>query len=58
MDEENKSGLTPEEPENAPSSYTPASRGKRIVAWIGVIVMVALVIAYSYSIATGSFLWW
>ena len=58
MDEENKSGLTPEEPENAPPPYTPASRGKRIVAWIGVIVMVALVIAYSYSIATGSFLWW
>ena len=56
MDEENKPGLTPEE--DAPPSYTPASRGKRIVAWIGVIVMVILVIVYSYSIATGSFLWW
>ena len=58
MDEENKSGLTPEETENTPPSYTPASRSKRIVAWIGVIVMVILVIVYSYSIATGSFLWW
>ena len=56
MDEENKSDLTPEE--NKTPTYTPASRGKRIAAWIAVVIMVALVIAYSYSIATGSFLWW
>jgi hypothetical protein len=39
-------------------TYVPASKGKRIAAWIGVIFMVALVLIYSYSLATGAFLLW
>lgn len=61
MDEEKKDSLTPEnqddqEPKKEP--YIPASRGKRIAAWIGVILMVFLVIMYTYSIATGEILKW
>lgn len=61
MDEEKKDSLTPEpqeaqEPKKEP--YVPASKGKRIAAWIGVILMVALVLLYSYSIATGAILKW
>ena len=34
------------------------SVGKRILAWIGVFLMIFLVIMYTYSIATGKiFLW-
>ena len=55
MDEEKKNELTGEE-EKEP--FVPASRGKRIAAWIAVVLMVFLVIIYSYSIATGSFLNW
>lgn len=53
MDEEKKEDQTGEKP-----SYTPATRKKRIIAWIGVAFMVFLVIMYSYSIATGAFLTW
>ena len=58
MSEENKDGLTPEGQEQPKKPYTPASRGKRIAAWIGVILMIGLVIMYSYSIATGAILQW
>lgn len=55
MEEEKKDGLP--ESEDKPS-YTPAPRKKRVIAWLGVIFMVLLVLAYSYSIATGAFLNW
>lgn len=55
MDEEKKEEQTPEQ---GKPSYTPASKSKRIAAWIGVVFMVLLVILYSYSIATGAFLNW
>ena len=54
MEEEKKDEQTPEQEE----PYTPASKRKRVAAWAGVIFMVLLVILYSYSIATGSFLNW
>ena len=60
MDEEKKDFLSPdqntEEPQKEP--YIPATRKKRIIAWIGVILMVILVIMYTYSIATGEILNW
>ena len=56
MDEE-KNTQSAEQEEKKPS-YTPASRGTRIAAWIGVAAMVVLVLLYSYSIATGAFLKW
>ena len=60
MNEEKKDALSPDpipgEPEKEP--YTPASKGKRIAAWIGVILMIFLVIMYTYSIATGEILKW
>ena len=63
MDEEKKDALAPDqqeqtlqEPKKEP--YIPASKGKRIAAWIGVILMILLVIMYSYSMATGAFLNW
>lgn len=61
MDEEKKEALSTEpeqmqEPEKP--SYTPASKKKRIAAWIGVVFMVLLVLMYTYSIATGAILWW
>ena len=61
MDEEKKEALNTEaeqtqEPEKP--SYTPASRKKRIAAWIGVIFMILLVLLYTHSIATGAILWW
>lgn len=55
MDEE-KNDQTPEEQEKPP--YTPAPRSRRIAAWVGIILMIFLVIMYSYSIATGAFLSW
>ena len=55
MDEEKKEEQI-SEPEKP--SYTPASKGKRVAAWIGVIFMILLVLMYSYSIATGAILWW
>lgn len=58
MDEEKKDELTPEQNEPPKKPYVPASKGKRIAAWIGVIFMILLVIMYSYSIATGAILWW
>lgn len=58
MDEEKRDALPKEETEEEKPSYTPASRSKRIAAWVGIILMVLLVIMYSYSIATGSFLNW
>ena len=60
MDEEKKDFLSPdpssEDPQKEP--YIPATRKKRIVAWIGVVLMVILVIMYTYSIATGEILNW
>ena len=57
MDEEKKDELAEQEEEKKPS-YTPASRSKRIAAWIGIILMVLLVLIYSYSISTGAFVNW
>lgn len=54
--EEEKKDILPES-EGKPS-YTPASKKKRVIAWLGVIFMVVLVLVYSYSIATGAFLNW
>ena len=55
MSEEKKDELTGAE-EKEP--FVPASKGKRIAAWVAVVLMVFLVIIYSYSIATGAFLNW
>lgn len=55
-DEKNREPTSQDAPPE--ERYTPSSRSKRIAAWVGVILMVLLVIAYSYSIATGSFLLW
>lgn len=55
MDEEKKDELAPEQQK---PPYTPASKSKRIAAWVGAILMALLVILYSYSIATGAFLNW
>lgn len=55
MDKEKKDELA-EEKQKPP--YTPASKSRRIAAWVGIILMVFLVIMYSYSIATGAFLNW
>ncbi len=60
MNEEKKdpmsSEYSSEDPQKEP--YIPASRKKRIAAWIGVILMVLLVLMYTYSIATGEILNW
>ena len=60
MDEEKNFLPSPEQDADEPKKepYVPSSRGKRIAAWIGVILMVFLVIMYTYSMATGSFLNW
>ena len=58
MDEEKKDSLVPNESEPQKEPYIPASKGKRVAAWIGVILMVVLVILYTYSMATGAFLNW
>ena len=58
MDEEKKDSLIPNESEPQKEPYIPASRKKRIAAWIGVIFMILLIIMYTYSIATGAFLKW
>ena len=58
MDEEKKDELSPEQTEPPKEPYVPASKGKRIAAWIGVIFMILLVIMYTYSIATGAILLW
>ncbi len=61
MNEEKKDSLPqtePEQQEPPKKPYIPASKGKRIAAWIGAILMVILVIMYSYSLATGAFLNW
>ena len=55
MDEEKKDELPEEEQK---PHFTPASRSKRIAAWIGIVLMVLLVIMYTYSLATGAFLKW
>lgn len=36
----------------------PISTGKRVLALIGVLLMILLTLAYTYSLATGSFLKW
>lgn len=61
MDEEKREALPPESeqnPEQEKPSYIPASKKKRIAAWIGVLFMVILVLLYTYSLATGAILWW
>lgn len=55
MSEELKDQNNPQEDK---PSYTPASRGKRIAAWIAVVGMVIIVLMYTYSIATGAILLW
>ncbi len=51
MQEEEK---RPEEP----LGYVPNSMGKRVAAMIGVILMVLLVLLFTYSIATGGIFAW
>lgn len=57
MDEEEKDleTLEPEgvseEPPKEPVHW--ATRGERIIAWIGAIVVILITIAYTYSIFTG-----
>jgi hypothetical protein len=53
MDQEKNTETTP-----AQEPYVPASKGKRIAAWVGVVLMVVLILLYTYSLATGSFLLW
>ncbi len=36
----------------------PISTGKRVLALIGVLIMILLTLAYTYSLATGAFLKW
>ena len=58
MTEQNKPAIessSPPEPDR-PSSQTPLY--KRVLAWIGVIIMVLLVLVYTYSVATGKILEW
>ncbi|MCD8212278.1 MAG: hypothetical protein LUC17_04555 [Oscillospiraceae bacterium] len=47
-----------QDPEEPQETYKPASKKKRIAAWIGIILMVLLVLMYCYSMATGSILEW
>ena len=35
-----------------------ATKSQRVAAWIGVVLMVLLVLMYTYSLATGAFLDW
>lgn len=58
MDEEKRTEQAPEQDEPTKEPYVPASRKKRIAAWIGVAFMLFLTIMYAYSIATGAILWW
>lgn len=58
MDEEKRTEQAPEQDEPPKEPYVPASRKKRIAAWIGVAFMLFLTIMYAYSIATGAILWW
>ena len=61
MEEQKKDLLPQNEPEKQEPQkepYIPASRSKRIAAWIGVFLMVLLVILYTYSMATGAFVNW
>lgn len=55
---EDQEPASSQSPEPEKPSYTPASRRKRIAAWIGIIFMVLLVLLYSYSLSTGAFLNW
>ena len=55
MEPEKNEELTGQE-EQKP--FVPASKRKRVAAWIGVIFMVILIILYTYSLATGAFLNW
>lgn len=54
---EEEKNLEPQQPEEQ-EPYIPASRSKRVAAWIALIGMVILVLLYTYSIATGAFLLW
>lgn len=58
MDEEKRTEQASEQDEPPKEPYVPASRKKRIAAWIGVAFMLFLTIMYAYSIATGAILWW
>ena len=46
----------PQQPAFEP--YEKASPRKRMIAWVGVVLMVLLVIFYTYSIASGNILKW
>lgn len=55
MDEKD---LAPQASPEAPTPpYTPASPKKRLLAWIGVIAMVLLTLAFAYATATGGIFW-
>ncbi len=47
----------PESQEEPKPSYTPASPQKRLLAWIGVVAMVLLTLAFAYVTATGKLFW-
>ena len=47
----------PQTPEAPTPSYTPATPTAQILAWIGVVVMVLLTLAFAYSTATGCIFW-
>ena len=46
--------IPPQEEQDAPAPYTPASPVKRTMAWIGVVYMVILVAMMTYYYFTGS----
>ena len=48
--------IPPQEEQDAPATYTPASPVKRTMAWIGVVYMVILVAMMTYYYFTGSML--
>ena len=48
--------IPPQEEQDAPAPYTPASPVKRTMAWIGVVYMVILVAMMTYYYFTGSML--
>lgn len=56
--DKNKNQELPDQDRHLPDDTPKTSLGKRILAGIGVLLMIFLVIMYTYSIATGQiFLW-
>ncbi len=54
-EQDNRSDTQQTPPEQQPHR---ATKSQRVAAWIGVVLMVLLVLMYSYSLATGAFLNW